>query len=60
MGGRTRIGGKKRAADKRNPLDNEHGLAVENAPGRSRKQAVKTYDAEWRELKLLTIFVHHD
>jgi hypothetical protein len=41
-------------------LINEHGLAVENAPGRSRKQAAKTYDADWREPKLLTIFVHDD
>jgi hypothetical protein len=59
-GGRTRIRGKLRAADKRNPLVDEHGLTVENAPGRSRKQAVKTYDADWREPKLLTIFVHDD
>ena len=35
-------------------------LVVENAPGRSRKRPRKTFDAAWREPKLLTIFMHDE
>ncbi|MFO0868137.1 MAG: hypothetical protein U0935_04255 [Pirellulales bacterium] len=59
-GGRTRIRGDLRPADKRSPAVNEDGLVAEDAPGRSKKRPAKTYDAEWREPKLLTIFVHDE
>ena len=36
------------------------GLPVENAPGRSKKRPRQTFDAEWREPKLVTIFVHDE
>ena len=36
------------------------GLVVEDAPGRSKKRAKKTFDASWREPKLITIFVHDE
>ena len=59
-GGRTRIRGDLRPADKTGPAVNEDGLATDDAPGRSRKLPAQTYDAEWREPKLLTIFVHDE
>jgi hypothetical protein len=38
----------------------EDGLPVEDAPGRSKKRPRRTFDAQWREPKLLTIFVHDE
>lgn len=59
-GGRSRIRGELRdAAAVREATDTE-GLPYENAPGRSRKRPRKTFDADWREPKLLTIFVHDE
>lgn len=59
-GGRTKI----RGALRPKPPDledlDEDGLPRENVPGRSKKKAKKTFDAEWREPKLVTIFVHDE
>lgn len=59
-GGRTRIRGKMRDATPITQTTNADGLPCEAAPGRSRKRPKKTFDADWREPKLLTIFVHDD
>ena len=59
-GGRTRIRGDLRpAADEAEKTD-EECLLIENAPGRSKKRPRQTFDAEWREPKLVTIFVHDE
>jgi hypothetical protein len=59
-GGRTKIRGALRVASRRVEKTDEAGLPVENVPGRSKKRARKTYDAEWREPKLATIFIHDE
>ncbi len=59
-GVRTKIRGDLRAATAAAEERDEEGLPVENAPGRSKKRARQTFDAEWREPKLVTIFVHDE
>jgi hypothetical protein len=59
-GGRTRIRGKMRDAAVVPEAVNADGVACEDGPGRSRKRPSKTFDADWREPKLLTIFVHDE
>lgn len=59
-GGRTKIRGALRPAAAEAEATDEEGLLVENAPGRSKKRPRQTFDAEWREPKLLTIFVHDE
>lgn len=59
-GGRTKIRGALRPAAAEREATDEEGLLVENAPGRSKKRPRQTFDAEWREPKLLTIFVHDE
>ena len=59
-GGRTRIRGDLREATAVPAATDADGLVVENAPGRSRKRPRKTFDGDWREPKLLTIFVHDE
>lgn len=59
-GGRTRIRGKLREAPVVREATNADGLVCEDGPGRSRKRPRKTFDADWREPKLLTIFVHDE
>jgi len=59
-GGRTRIRGDLRPAVREAEKTDEEGLPVENAPGRSKKRPRQTFDAESREPKLLTIFVHDE
>jgi hypothetical protein len=57
-GGRMKIRGKLGLkTGNREPLD-EDGLPTADPPGRSQKRAARTYDADWREPKLMTIFVH--
>ncbi|MGH6793911.1 MAG: hypothetical protein ACREDH_01585 [Methylocella sp.] len=59
-GGRTRIRGPLRPAlPQPEPTDAE-GFVLQNAPGRSKKRPTQTYDADWREPKLVTIFVHDE
>jgi hypothetical protein len=59
-GGRTKIRGDLRDVTPVKEAENEEGLPAEDAPGRSKPVAKKTYDAEWREPKQVTIFVHDD
>ncbi len=59
-GGRTRIRGELRDAATIPEARNADGLPCEDAPGRSRKRPKKTFAADWREPKLLTIFVHDE
>jgi hypothetical protein len=59
-GGRSRIRGELRDAAAVPEATNAEGLPCGEAPGRSRKRAKKTFDADWREPKLLTIFVHDE
>lgn len=59
-GGRTKLREALQAAKHAaEPLD-EAGLVTQNQPGRSRKRPRKTFNAEWREPKLLRIFVHDE
>lgn len=57
-GGRTRIRGDLREAVPAKEAKNADGLPCTDGPGRSEKVTKKTFDADWREPKLLTIFVH--
>ena len=59
-GGRTKIRGDLREAPPTQEKTDADGLRMENAAGRSKQRARRTYDAEWREPKLVTIFVHDD
>ena len=59
-GGRTKIRGKLRSKPAEPEKTNEDGLVAENAPGRSKKRATKTYLAQWREPKQVIIFAHDD
>jgi hypothetical protein len=59
-GGRTKIRGELRPATAAAEKTDEDGLPVENLPGRSKKRPRMTFDAEWREPKLITIFVHNE
>lgn len=59
-GGRTKIRGALRPVTPQKEKTDEDGLVVENSPGRSKKRPAQTYDADWREPKLVTIFVHDE
>ena len=59
-GGRMKIRGSLRPVTPQKEKTDEEGLVLENAPGRSRKRPARTYDAEWREPKLVTIFMHDE
>ena len=57
-GGRTKIRGDLRPASPAAEATDADGLPIENVPGRSQKRSKQTFDGEWREPKLVTIFVH--
>ena len=59
-GGRTKIRGDLRPVAAEAEKTNKDGSPVEDAPGRSKKRPRRTFDAEWREPKLVTIFVHDE
>jgi len=59
-GGRTRIRGKMKEATPVPEATNADGLPCEEAPGRSQKRPRKTFAADWREPKLVTIYVHDE
>lgn len=59
-GGRMKIRGKLRLKTEPTPTDDEDGLLTQDAPGRSRAKRKRTYNADWREPKLVTIFVHDE
>ena len=59
-GGRTKIRGKtKEKAARQEPLDAD-GLPVKDCPGRSKRGGRQGYETDWREPKLVTIFVHDE
>jgi len=59
-GGRTKIRGSLREKASAAEKTDADGMLLENAPGRSKKRPAQTFDAEWREPKLVTIFVHDE
>jgi hypothetical protein len=59
-GGRMKIRGAMKPKNPTAEASDAEGLLVEDAPGRSRKNAKRTFDADWREPKLVTIFVHDE
>lgn len=59
-GGRARLRGPLREAPVKPEATNAEGLPTENVPGRSRRRPKRTFDADWREPKLVTIFVHDE
>jgi len=59
-GGRTRLRSELRPSERKREETDADGLVVEDAPGRSKRRPAKTFDAEWREPKLVTIFVHDE
>ena len=59
-GGRMKIRGKMKVKQaEKEPVD-EDGLLTGDAPGRSKKKPKRSYAADWREPKLMTIFVHDE
>lgn len=59
-GGRTKIRGDLRPAEPAVEAKDADGLPIEDAPGRSKTRPKQTFDAEWREPKLITIFIHDE
>ena len=59
-GGRSRIRGDLRERRPAPEATDADGQPCENVPGRSRKRPRQTFDGDWREPKLLTIFVHDE
>jgi hypothetical protein len=59
-GGRMKIRGKLKPKPITAEATNTDGLVVEDAPGRSRRKSSRTFDADWREPKLVTIFEHDE
>jgi hypothetical protein len=59
-GGRMKIRGQMAVKTKTSERVDEDGFLVDDAPGRSRKKTKRTYPTDWREPKLVTIFVHDD
>lgn len=59
-GGRTKLRGALKAAAAQQERLNSDELVISDAPGRSRKRAKRTFTAEWREPKLMTIFIHNE
>lgn len=59
-GGRTKIRGKTELAEALGEKTDENGFPIEDAVGRSKKRPKRTFSADWREPKLLIIFVHDE
>ncbi|TWU50964.1 hypothetical protein Poly51_42570 [Rubripirellula tenax] len=59
-GGRMKIRGQMAVKTTMAERVNEDGLLIDDAPGRSRKKAKRTYPTDWREPKLVTNFIHDD
>ena len=59
-GGRTKIRGELRAASAAGAATAPADVSVEDIPGRSKKRSKRTFDADWREPKLVTIFIHDE
>lgn len=58
-GGRTKLRGPLRKSAAPQETRNADGLIISDAPGRSKPRPKQTFDGEWREPKLMTIFVHN-
>jgi len=59
-GGRMKIRGKTVPKSKDPETNAQEDSLPGDLPGRSRKKPKRTYPADWREPKLVTIFVHDD
>ena len=59
-GGRAKIRSALRMAINQKESRNSEGLFEQDAPGRSHKPSQRTFDADWREPKLVTIFAHDE
>ncbi|WP_146522109.1 hypothetical protein [Stieleria varia] len=59
-GGRMKIRGPMRKKLKTSEKVDDDGLLIEDSPGRSRKVPKRTYQTDWREPKLVTIFIHDE
>jgi len=59
-GGRMKIRGEMKPKAAAVESTDADGLLIGDAPGRSKKQPRRTYAADWREPKLMTIFVHDE
>jgi hypothetical protein len=59
-GGRMKIRGKMKPKVTKAENRDEDGMLIDDAPGRSQKRARRSYDADWREPKLITIFIHDE
>jgi hypothetical protein len=59
-GGRTKIRGALKPAVFQTEKTDQDGLPLEDAPGRSKRRPKHTFQADWREPKLVTIFVHDE
>jgi hypothetical protein len=59
-GGRTKLRGTLRPSTAKQETLSEEGLIISDAPGRSKPVPKQSFDAEWREPKLMTIFIHND
>jgi len=59
-GGRMKIRGEMQSKPAMVESTDADGLVTGDAPGRSKKQSRQTYATDWREPKLMTIFVHDD
>ncbi len=59
-GGRIKIRGKMRPKTKSSNSTVAEGSPSEEAAGRSKKRAKQTYETDWREPKLVTIFIHDE
>jgi hypothetical protein len=59
-GGRMKIRGEMKLKNAIAEPTDEDGLLIGDAPGRSRRTPRRTFSADWREPKLMTIFVHDE
>lgn len=59
-GGRTKLRGVLKTAAPATETLNDEGLIISDAAGRSKARAKRTFAAEWREPKLMTIFIHNE
>jgi len=59
-GGRMKIRGEMQLNMPTPESTDADGLVISDAPGRSKKQARRTYAADWREPKLMTICAHDE
>ncbi|MEM1225512.1 MAG: hypothetical protein AAGJ40_07430 [Planctomycetota bacterium] len=59
-GGRMKIRGEMKGKTRTVEPTDEDDLLIGDAPGRSKGKSLRTFAADWREPKLMTIFVHDE